>query len=106
STNPGGANSQIQYNDGGSFGADAALTFDDSTKNLSLGTGQFLGASGSASEPTYSFSSDANSGLYSTGADTLAIAAGGLKMFEFIETFGFGIISMTGATSIAGNLTL
>lgn len=26
---PGGANSQIQYNDGGSFGGDAAFTFDD-----------------------------------------------------------------------------
>jgi hypothetical protein len=36
STPPGGANTQIQFNDSGSFGATANLTFDKSTNRLTL----------------------------------------------------------------------
>jgi len=34
---PGGSDSQIQYNNGGSFGGNAAMTFNDTTGNIGLG---------------------------------------------------------------------
>ena len=37
-TDPSGANTQIQFNDGGSFGASANLTFDNSSNTLSAST--------------------------------------------------------------------
>ena len=37
-TNPSGANTQIQFNDGGSFGASANLTFNNSSNTLSTST--------------------------------------------------------------------
>ena len=37
-TNPSGANTQIQFNDGGSFGASASLTFNNSSNTLSTST--------------------------------------------------------------------
>ena len=45
----GGANTQVQFNDGGSFGATANLTFDKSINQLTITTGsQSLGNIGSA----------------------------------------------------------
>lgn len=37
SGSPGGSDSQIQYNDGGSFGGNVALTFNDTTGTITLG---------------------------------------------------------------------
>jgi hypothetical protein len=37
SGSPGGSDSQIQYNNGGAFGGNVAMTFDDSTGNVTLG---------------------------------------------------------------------
>ena len=34
---PGGSDTQVQYNDGGSFGGNAGLTFDDATSKLTVG---------------------------------------------------------------------
>jgi hypothetical protein len=34
---PGGSDSQIQYNNGGAFGGNAAMTFDDATGNIAFG---------------------------------------------------------------------
>jgi hypothetical protein len=34
---PGGSDGQIQYNDGGAFGGNVAMTFDDATGNITLG---------------------------------------------------------------------
>lgn len=36
SANPGGANTQIQYNDAGSFGGQAGFTFDETTGNVAM----------------------------------------------------------------------
>ena len=38
SVSPGGSDSYVQYNNGGSFGGDSAFVFDDSNKFLGLGT--------------------------------------------------------------------
>jgi hypothetical protein len=35
-SSPGGSDGQVQYNDGGSFGGDSGLTFNDSTNGLSI----------------------------------------------------------------------
>lgn len=37
-TSPGGSDTQVQFNDSGSFGASADLTFDDSTDTLTVGS--------------------------------------------------------------------
>lgn len=34
---PGGSNTQVQYNDGGAFGGDSGLTYDETNKNLTVG---------------------------------------------------------------------
>src|SRR6185369_15078487 len=39
STSPGGSNTQVQFNDGGSFGGDSGLTYDKSTNTLSVNSG-------------------------------------------------------------------
>jgi len=38
---PGGSNTHIQYNDGGAFGGDAAFTFNETTKTVSVDSLQF-----------------------------------------------------------------
>lgn len=58
--------------------------------------GVHLGPAGSASAPTYSFSGDTNSGLYSAGADIPAIAAGGSRRVQFGS---FGIRSDVDGTA-------
>lgn len=55
---------------------------------------QAASGSGTAAAPTYSFSGDNNSGVYSTGADTVGISAGGKLAFEAIG-------STTGVNNIA-----
>lgn len=42
STSPGGADTQVQFNDSGVFGGDTKLTFDKTTGDLTLGIGQKL----------------------------------------------------------------
>lgn len=42
---PGGSNTQVQFNDGGVFGANSGFTFDKSTGNVAIGT-RVLGQSG------------------------------------------------------------
>jgi hypothetical protein len=58
-------------------------------------TGALKGSSGTASAPSYSFSTDLNTGMYRVSADVLGFAAGGTKIVE---------VSATGVT-IAGTLT-
>lgn len=50
---PAGSNTQIQYNNSGSFGADAGLTFDSSTQTLGLdGTDAEINMTGITNEPS------------------------------------------------------
>jgi len=43
STSPGGADGQVQYNNGGAFGGDSAFNWDDTNKRLGIGTATPLG---------------------------------------------------------------
>lgn len=46
-------------------------------------TGPILGASGTAAAPSYSFSGNANTGLYRIGANNVGLALGGVLRFNF-----------------------
>jgi hypothetical protein len=59
------------------------------------------GALGSASAPTFSFTSDPNSGLYSPGADQVAISTGGFNRL-FIDSSGRLLVG-TSSSASAGN---
>lgn len=50
-----------------------------------------LGAAGSASAPQYSFSGDTNSGVFSGGADIVAISTGGTERARVDASGNFGI---------------
>lgn len=49
-------------------------------------TGVFVGALGSVGAPGYSFSGDTNTGMYSSGADTIDFSAGGTKILSVDST--------------------
>jgi hypothetical protein len=65
-------------------------------------TGALKGSSGTASAPSYSFSTDLNTGMYRVAADTLGFAAGGSKIVE-VTAAG---ISITGTFALSGGLTI
>jgi len=69
---PGGSDTQVQFNDGGSFGGDAGFTYDKTNNAASLGT---LGATITATE----------------GA--LRQGASGASVAHFLESFDTGIAS-------------
>ena len=59
------------------------------------------GANGSASNPSFAFNSDQNTGLYRIGADNIGVAANGAKVLD-IATTG---LTVTGAVTATGTLT-
>jgi hypothetical protein len=61
------------------------------------------GAAGSASAPTFSFTADPNTGLYSPGADQVAVATNGTGRL-FVDAMGRLALSPTQKLSINGNL--
>lgn len=73
---PAGANTQVQYNNAGAFGAEAAFTYNASTNTLTADN-HLAAAGGLASAPTYSFIGDTNTGIYQVAADTVGITTGG-----------------------------
>lgn len=83
---PGGSDTEVQYNDGGAFGGDSGMTFNESTNVLTV-TGRVVSGNGSASTPGFGFSG--NSGMYATGGGSLQFANGG----SFI--FGYSLGSLT-----------
>lgn len=54
-------------------------------------TGQNLGPAGSASLPSYSFTLDPNTGMYSPGADQLAWSTGGTRRMSLDSSGNFGL---------------
>jgi len=63
---------------------------------------------GSASEPTYSFSSDINTGMYSVASDVIGFSAGGTERFR-VDTSGArvvsGVLRTTDGTAAAPGIT-
>lgn len=82
-TGTGSSNVIIQTSKAGSTGtADRAVA----TVLTINGEGQLLAGNGTVTLPTFSFSSDANTGIYSAGADTIGISTGGVQRASFGAT--------------------
>ncbi len=77
-----GANTQIQFNSGGVLGADADYTWDMTNNILGIansGTAAVRVGNGAVGTPSFSFTTDTNTGLYNVGADAVGIAANGVN---------------------------
>jgi hypothetical protein len=119
STNPAGANTQVQFNDGGVFGADAAFTFDKATGLMSvqdlLVTGNVTGALLPDANITYDLGSAtqrwkdlylSNTTIY-MGDQTISSVAGNI---EFSGGVKAGLVTLPNGgiieeTSISGTVT-
>ena len=89
----------------------AAVRFDAATGKLIQNslvlitdTGEVQAGDGSATTPTYSFSSDPNTGIYSAGADSLGFAVGGSNALTLGSTdvavgSGFSLSVRSGAAA-------
>jgi hypothetical protein len=68
-------------------------------------TSPILGAAGSASAPTYSFSGDTNTGMFSDGADVLAFTTGGVEKWVINSSGAFNPI-LAATYDIGGSTTI
>lgn len=84
SSAPAGTDTQVQFNDDGAFGGDTGLTFNKTTDALTAGG--YVAGAGSVGSPSYSFSSDPNTGIYSSGADTVNISTAGVLRLTATNT--------------------
>ena len=82
---PGGSDTQVQYNDSGSFGASSNFTFNDSSSPNELGvtgriyaTDKFYGNDGSAAAPMFTFATEPgfDSGMYRVGSNSIGFSTG------------------------------
>jgi len=96
----GGADTQVQYNNGGVFGGDADMVWDDSGKALTIGastaTAQLkLPISQDSVSPTLAFG-DGNTGFYEHSDNLLRVSLGGAAKFQFNDN-AFEAVSSGGA---------
>lgn len=104
---PGGSDTQVQFNDGGTtFGGDAGLTYVKATDTLtvagSLNVGTTTGdhiliQKGSSANLPFAFQGDEDTGITWGGSNSLSIVNGGIENVR-IKNFGLGI-------SLAGSKT-
>ena len=121
--NPAGSNTQVQFNDNGSFGASSNLTFDGTTLTLVGGLsgsstlqavgattlGSTLSVSGTTNLSVLTASSVAISGI-SEGAVIVASAGGVLSEFPVLRYGGTGLFlgnnaSLSGSVNFFGGYT-
>lgn len=67
---------------------DSLLT-DDAT-NITLTTGQLLAPNGTAALPSFSFTNDADVGLYRAGANNIGLSVGGVLVMDWEDTNAAG----------------
>ena len=74
----------------------------------SLGIPSALTNLGSASAPSHSFTADTNTGIFSPGADTLALATAGSEQLRIVSTgnVGIGITNPNYKLDVAGSVEL
>lgn len=99
----------LYVHDGGSFlainGASAAGWTDAGTEvQLTTSTDQVQIGDGTAGTPALSFISDPNTGIYSAGADSLAISAGGTQKVSFNTSGTAFVDSVTINTTNVGGI--
>ena len=84
-----GSDTQVQFNDGGSFGGDAGLTYNKTTNTLSTDIVVF--SSGSASAPSITATGDTNTGVFFPAADTIGVATAGSERMRIDSSGNVGI---------------
>lgn len=68
---------------------------------------QILNGNGSATSPSYSFTSDTNTGIYRKGADTLGIVTNGTNVVTFAGiNVGFGADNPNEKVDVNGNINI
>ncbi len=72
----------------------------DGTLKVTNGVAEL--ADGTAAAPSLTFGSDTNTGIYRVGADTLGIAAGGVKVGEFGSNGITGVVRTSTAVTASG----
>ncbi|AHV82155.1 hypothetical protein [Synechococcus phage S-EIVl] len=87
---PAGSTTQVQFNDAGAFAGSADLTWDDTSKVLGIG-GDITLDDGSAAAPSISFTGDTNTGIFSPGADQLAISTAGTSQITINSAGALGV---------------
>jgi len=85
STAPGGANTQIQFNNSGDFGGDADLSWDKNGKVLTVAGISRVGA-GSAGSPSLSFSGSPNVGLYNSATNQIDFSTASTQRWKITAT--------------------
>jgi hypothetical protein len=105
-TNPGGATTQVQFNNAGVFAGSANLTFNGTTLTSAAltSTGVATFSAGSAAAPAITTAGDTNTGIFFPAADTIAFTEGGAEVARFNSSGFLGIGNS--ATSPSGLLTL
>ena len=100
---PGGSNSQVQYNDGGSFGGASALVYDDVNNRVGIGTGTptaALHVSSSTSDPLFRVDHSTQSGakpiLFVTGSGLVGIGTDAPRT-DTVDTNRLHILGESGA---------
>jgi hypothetical protein len=103
---PGGSDTQIQFNNAGVFGGVANSSVNNATGNITLGSRVSVPL-GTAALPSIYPGTDTNTGIYSPGADQLAVATNGTGRLFINATgnVGIGTTSPTTPLEIASSGT-
>lgn len=87
-----GANTEVQFNDGGFLNGNSNFTFNKTTNQIAI-------AAGSAVAPTLISTGDTNTGMWFPAADTIAWSTNGTERLRIASG---GTVSTTGTLTIAG----
>lgn len=97
STTPGGSDTQLQYNNAGSFGGTSGLTWNSATSTLSATT--LLMGSGTVGAPAIAFTTDVTTGFYRPTSGQIGVSLAGALRIKFLATSGGGAIDILGGAS-------
>lgn len=106
---PGGSDTQVQYNDGGSFGGDSAFTFDDTAKALFCNRIDFAKGTDIARAATTSIGAATGNFVHLTGTTTItSFGTGTAGQIRYIRFAGAGTLTHNATSLIlpgAANIT-
>ena len=100
---PGGSNTQVQFNNSGSFGGTSGLTFVTASNTLAV-TGEAHTGAGSVSSPGFAFGSDTDTGLFLPAANALGVVTAGAERLR-VDASGKTLVG-TVPDSLNGLLTV